>query len=87
VSAGRLPEDTVVPWSRAGAWGRNHVRTLHAMGSLGGVVEASRAAAGTAQGRVSGAGDLELAGDGLSPRQGVVIATPPASHANLAEPP
>lgn len=84
MSAGRSPENTVVAVVGAGAWGRNHVRTLHAMGSLGGVVEASPPLRERLKAEYPGLAiwsSMEMAFPHV---QGVVIATPPASHANLA---
>ena len=68
----------------AGAWGRNHVRTFHALGALGGVVEASPSLRARLTGEYPGLpvwGSLEMA---LAHVDGIVIATPAASHAGLA---
>ena len=68
----------------AGAWGRNHVRTLHAMGALGGVVETSPALREGIRADFPGSpvwGSLEEA---LPHVPGFVIATPAGSHVALA---
>jgi predicted dehydrogenase len=68
----------------AGAWGKNHVRAFHALGSLGGVVEASSSLRAKLQGEYPGLpvwSSLEMAFPHV---QGIVIATPAVSHAPLA---
>ena len=71
----------------AGAWGRNHLRTLHGLGALGGVVEVSEASRNQVQGDFPGLpvwGSLEAALDGGEAVDGIVIATPAPTHAALA---
>lgn len=69
----------------AGNWGKNHVRTLHAMGRLGAIIEVSpalRASAAADYPEILVTGDLGLAlGDDRI--QGAVIATPAQTHAEL----
>jgi predicted dehydrogenase len=68
----------------AGAWGKNHVRTFQELGALGGVVETSRALRdkfGQIYPGVPVWSSLEQALDHVD---GLVIATPAATHAALA---
>jgi predicted dehydrogenase len=73
----------------AGAWGKNHVRTLHGLGALAGVVEVCEASRERVRLDYPGLpmwASLEAAlEDGTCPGpDGVVIATPAPTHAGLA---
>lgn len=67
-----------------GAWGRNHVRTLVALGALRAVHDADPAAQGDAAqaGGVPASGLAQILGDPAI--AGIVIATPDATHAEIA---
>ena len=67
-----------------GAWGRNHVRTLHELGALAGVVEvlpALRERVRTEYPEVPVWGSLEQA---FAHADGIVVATPAPTHSALA---
>ncbi len=69
-----------------GGWGRNHLRVLHEIGRLGRVVELDPARRSFAEQQTEGAvvgDDLQAVLDDDS-IEGVVIATPAATHASLA---
>ena len=68
----------------AGAWGKNHVRTLHALGALGGVVEASSSLREKFQQVYPGIKVWTTLQEALPHVPGFVIATPAASHVSLA---
>jgi predicted dehydrogenase len=73
----------------AGPWGKNHVRQFHALGRLGGIVEASAAlrekmAAEYAGVPVYASLDEMLAVTGEKACAAVVIATPAGTHAAVA---
>jgi predicted dehydrogenase len=68
----------------AGAWGKNHVRTFQALGSLAGVVEASPPLRERLQAEYPGLAVWSAMEMAFPHVQGVVIATPAASHAGLA---
>jgi predicted dehydrogenase len=68
----------------AGAWGQNHVRTLHGLHALGGVVESSSALRIRVQQDFPGVQVWPTLEEALPHVQGCVIATPPVSHAQLA---
>ncbi|MDH3240043.1 MAG: Gfo/Idh/MocA family oxidoreductase [Alphaproteobacteria bacterium] len=69
-----------------GLWGRNHVRTLATLGALRAVHDADpdAAAAAAASGNVPTRSFDEILGDPAI--DGVVIATPDATHAAIAQP-
>ena len=68
----------------AGAWGRNHVRTLHALGSLAGVVETSPPLRERLKAEYPGLAVWSAMEMAFPHVEGVIIATPAASHAGLA---
>ena len=68
----------------AGAWGKNHVRVLHGMGSLGGVVESSPHLREKLQLDYPGLPVWSCLEQAFPHVEGIVIATPAASHAALA---
>jgi len=68
----------------AGPWGRNHVRTLQALGSLAGVVETSPPLRERLKADYPGLPVWSSMPMAFPHVQGVVIATPAATHAGLA---
>ena len=68
----------------AGAWGKNHVRTLHELGALGGVVEASATLREKFRQDYPGIRIWTSLEEALPHVPGVVIATPAATHVALA---
>jgi len=68
----------------AGAWGRNHVRTFHLLGGLGGVVETSPPLRERLKADFPGLPVWSSLAMALPHVQGIVIATPAATHAGLA---
>jgi predicted dehydrogenase len=68
----------------AGAWGKNHVRTLNALGSLGGVVETSPSLRQRLQADYPGLPVWGSLDEAFPHVEGIVIATPAATHAGLA---
>lgn len=69
----------------AGRWGKNHIKTLAALGSLGGIVEsneAARTAMQTQYPNVKVFGDLREALE--QPFDGFVVATPVETHYDVA---
>lgn len=71
----------------AGAWGRNHLRVLHGLGALAGVVEVSEASRDQVHSDYPGLpvwGSLGEAFRHGGAVDGVVIATPAPTHAGLA---
>jgi len=68
----------------AGAWGRNHVRTLHELGALGGVVETSRDLRDRLRQTYPDVPVWSGLEEALERVDGLVIATPAATHAGLA---
>lgn len=72
----------------AGAWGRNHLRTLHALGALEGVVEASSVAGAQVLAEFPELRvwpNLDEAFEETRDLAGVVIATPAPTHADLVK--
>ena len=68
----------------AGAWGKNHVRTLHDLGSLGGVVETSSSLREKLQRDYPGLPVWGSLKEAFPHVEGIVIATPAATHMTLA---
>lgn len=81
MSACQAPAVAVVG---AGAWGRNHVRTFHGLGALGGVVEASPSLRAALQLDYPGLPVWSSLASALPHVTGIVVATPASSHADLA---
>ncbi len=74
----------------AGAWGKNHVRTLHEMGCLGVVVEMSETLRASVREEYPGVPVVSslngmLADESLSDVEAFVVATPANTHAQIAE--
>lgn len=74
----------------AGAWGKNHVRTLHEMGCLGVVVEMSETLRASVREEYPGVPVVSslnemLADESLSDVEAFVVATPAPTHAPVAE--
>jgi predicted dehydrogenase len=67
-----------------GAWGRNHVRTLHELGALAGVVEVVPALRARIEAEYPGVPVWSSLDQAFARADGIVVATPAASHAALA---
>lgn len=68
----------------AGAWGKNHVRTLHTLGALGGVVEASPSLREKFRQDYPGIQVWSCLEEAMPHVPGFVIATPASTHVALA---
>ena len=68
----------------AGAWGRNHVRTLHELGALAGVAEAEPRTRGELRDAYPGVPVWPSLEEALDHADGLVVATPAPTHAELA---
>jgi predicted dehydrogenase len=68
----------------AGAWGRNHVRTFQQLGSLAGVVESSKLLRERLRTEFPGVPVWTSLEPALERAEGIVIATPAPTHADLA---
>ena len=82
-----MSRDVKVLVAGAGAWGRNHVRTLHALGALAGVVEVSAASRERVAGEYPGLPVWDSMAAAIlegAPMDGIVIATPAPTHTALA---
>ena len=67
-----------------GAWGRNHVRTFHQLGSLAGVVEVLPSLREKVRAEYPGIPVWASLDQAFAHAEGIVIATPAPSHAVLA---
>ena len=65
----------------AGAWGKNHIRTLQSLNSLGGVVEQSESVRKEIKKQYPGCAYFERVEDALKQKfDGYTVATPPEDH-------
>lgn len=68
----------------AGAWGRNHVRTLHELGALAGVAEAEPRTRGLLREQYPFVPVWPSLAEAMEHADGLVVATPAPTHAELA---
>ncbi len=70
----------------AGRWGRNHIKTLHGLGSLGGIVEASEAAREEMRAAYPNANIFADVKEAVAARfDGYTVATPAETHFDIAK--